>query len=339
MACSASVKCPQHWPVPAEPVGSQLHCGPRGGPGWAWKIELSDMRRQKITFAVAILLVFVGVGPSVAAGVPSTQPFPGVRYRQVTRAEPPLRFFVVRVDLAQPGVHVRVAPGGPDPDGPGEWETTLMTPTSIAAREKFDLVVNGDFFSIAKDEETGKSPGYRPEVWAGAVGPAVTDGKVWSSSHEKRPCLIVRWNRRAGIELVDRPPRDAWAVVAGNTLLVEAGQAVPHRNKDRHPRTVVGLDRKGAILTILVVDGRRPGVSVGMSYEELAREMIRLGCWQAVNLDGGGSTVLAIRDPKGGYRILNTPSDGRERPVANVLGIRITPASHPTPVKSAGRKD
>ncbi|HQE29159.1 MAG TPA: phosphodiester glycosidase family protein, partial [Phycisphaerae bacterium] len=97
--------------------------------------------------------------------------------------------------------------------------------------------------------------------------------------------------------------------------------------KDRHPRTVVGLDREGKTLTILIVDGRRPGVSVGMRYEELAQEMLRLGCWDAVNLDGGGSTVLAMRKPDSrDYVILNTPSDGRERPVANVLGIRVKPS-------------
>ena len=107
-------------------------------------------------------------------------------------------------------------------------------------------------------------------------------------------------------------------------MLVENGKPVPHENKAKHPRTVVGLDDKHTKLTILVVDGRRPGVAIGMSYEELAREMIRLGCKTALNLDGGGSTVMVMRDPSTNtYRILNKPSDGRERPVANVLGITV----------------
>jgi exopolysaccharide biosynthesis protein len=59
-----------------------------------------------------------------------------------------------------------------------------------------------------------------------------------------------------------------------------------------------------------------------MSYDELAAEMIRLGCYTAINLDGGGSSVMAVRDTAmGSFRILNHPSDGHERPVANVLGI------------------
>ena len=61
-----------------------------------------------------------------------------------------------------------------------------------------------------------------------------------------------------------------------------------------------------------------------MSYAELAQEMIRLGCRQALNLDGGGSSMMAIRNADTGkMRILNKPSDGHERAVANVLGVSV----------------
>ena len=61
-----------------------------------------------------------------------------------------------------------------------------------------------------------------------------------------------------------------------------------------------------------------------MSYDELAAEMLRLGCHVALNLDGGGSSVLAVRDPaKDEFKILNQPTDGRERAVANVLGVAV----------------
>lgn len=59
-----------------------------------------------------------------------------------------------------------------------------------------------------------------------------------------------------------------------------------------------------------------------MSYDELATEMIRLGCTEALNLDGGGSSVMAVRDAATGqFQILNQPTDGHERAVANVLGV------------------
>jgi exopolysaccharide biosynthesis protein len=60
-----------------------------------------------------------------------------------------------------------------------------------------------------------------------------------------------------------------------------------------------------------------------MSYNELAAEMLKLGCKEALNLDGGGSSVMAVREPSGTMKMLNEPTDGHERAVANVLGITV----------------
>lgn len=281
---------------------------------------------RSIRKTISIVIVALSTLPWIAlAEFPGERPFPAISYRQETRRDPPMRLFIAQVDLANPRVRVDVSPGGPDPDGPGEWETTLMVPTKVAARERFDLAINGDFFNIpSKPANSTTRPSYRPEVWAGAIGPAVTDGKAWSVARKKTPCLVVRKNKRVSIEMIDKPPADAAEVIAGNVMLVEEGKPVPHKSNAKHPRTVVGLDDKNTRLTILVVDGRRPGVSIGMSYEELAQEMIRLGCHTAVNLDGGGSSVMVMRNSDTNeYKILNRPSDGRERPVANVLGITV----------------
>jgi exopolysaccharide biosynthesis protein len=70
---------------------------------------------------------------------------------------------------------------------------------------------------------------------------------------------------------------------------------------------------------MLVVDGRQPAWSVGMTLPELAELAIEQGAWDAINLDGGGSSAFVYSD---GLRTLtNRPSDGRFRPVANHLGV------------------
>jgi exopolysaccharide biosynthesis protein len=96
---------------------------------------------------------------------------------------------------------------------------------------------------------------------------------------------------------------------------------------ERHPRTAAGVSRDGRTLLLIVVDGRRPGWSVGATLPELARMMLDAGAWGAVNLDGGGSSAMWHREPSAATgRILNRPSDGHVRPVANHLGVRVGPA-------------
>ena len=249
---------------------------------------------------------------------------PGIIYFSETRTNPPTHLFVAEIDLADPKLSVRVARGGVDPDGDGKWQTTLMLPTKIAEREHFSLVINGDFFDARniKDVE-GILSGYRVGQWASVIGPAETDGKIWSTSAAPRPALVVHTNRTVTIEMVANPSPDDFEVMSGNTLLLKDGVDVAPADKTRHPRTVVGLDATGTKLIVLVVDGRKPGIAVGMSYDELAQEMLQLGCTQSLNLDGGGSSVLAIRGADGKMKILNKPTDGRERAVANVLGISV----------------
>lgn len=81
-----------------------------------------------------------------------------------------------------------------------------------------------------------------------------------------------------------------------------------------HPRTAVGFSQDFRTLWFVTVDGRQPGLSRGISLPDLAQFMLDLGCWQAMNLDGGGSTTMVVRD-----QIMNSPSDTRERSVSNSL--------------------
>ncbi len=273
-----------------------------------------------------VVLLPLALGRDVHGQVSATNhPLPGVAIFSETRTQPPTRLFVAFIDLREPGLRLRVSPGGPDPDGAGPWQTTLMRPTEIAARDGLDFVVNGDFYRVPAMDDPVRTNAVRGFSWSAVSGPAVSQGTTWSASSQRRPCLVVNRSGKAAIKLRARPEPEDWEVVAGNTMLVRDGVAVPHENKVRHPRTAVGLNADATRLVVLVVDGRKPEVAIGMNYEELSAELIRLGCHSALNLDGGGSSLMAVRDPaRNGYRILNVPTDGRERPVANVLGVSVT---------------
>ena len=95
------------------------------------------------------------------------------------------------------------------------------------------------------------------------------------------------------------------------------GQKFFEQNPERHPRTMIGAKADGSIV-MATVDGRQTSSDMyGMTSDELGATMQYYGCVSAVNLDGGGSTTIAIRDENNQFRILNSPSDGSLRNDAN----------------------
>lgn len=292
------------------------------------------MRQMRLARIVLSLLVALAACRAVArADFPSTQPFAGVTYRHEVRSNPPLHIHIVAIDLRNPRITLKVARADDDPDGDGPWTTVLRPSSAIARREGFDIAVNGDFF-LGRDTRLvhGRQFRWFEGNWSRAVGPAMTDGVLWNAGEaENWYALVVHRTGRVSIGPARPLPQDAWQVVGGNRLVLDEGRPLPGDNV-RHPRTAAGIDRDGAALTLVVVDGRRKGFSEGMTTAELGAEFQRLGCWKAINLDGGGSTTLVMRNPRTGtWHILNRPSDGSdlplplsiERAVCNVLGISI----------------
>jgi len=138
-----------------------------------------------------------------------------------------------------------------------------------------------------------------------------------------QPGTTVRW----AVTLEPFLPREA---VGGFPVLLR--DSVPAVDLDsagganfgpvRHPRTAVGIAAGGRRVLLVTVDGRQRPYSDGMTLREMADFFLRIGVPTAINLDGGGSTTLVVREPSGALRIVNRPSDAAgERPVANALAV------------------
>ncbi|MBL9167985.1 MAG: phosphodiester glycosidase family protein [Verrucomicrobiales bacterium] len=107
------------------------------------------------------------------------------------------------------------------------------------------------------------------------------------------------------------------------TFDMPAGGAYKYRSVvERHPRSAVGFN--ATHLFLVQVDGRQPELSVGMTLEELGRYMQRLGCQEAINLDGGASSTLWLDG-----KVVNSPSSGGERDIGNSLILLRKPAPLP----------
>lgn len=91
-------------------------------------------------------------------------------------------------------------------------------------------------------------------------------------------------------------------IVGGTPLLISQGEKItdytsektrPSFLTERHPRTAIGIKPNGHWVFV-VVDGRQPDLSIGMTMKELADFLFSLGCCEALNLDGGGSSTLFL---------------------------------------------
>ena len=116
-------------------------------------------------------------------------------------------------------------------------------------------------------------------------------------------------------------------VVGGWPMIVNDGKSVaeyadfvegtfPRFSVGRNPRSAAGISKDGSTLYLVTVDGRRP-TDAGMSLVELAKVMMQLGAYDAMNFDGGGSTTMVVAG-----QIVNRPSDqAGERPIGSAILI------------------
>jgi exopolysaccharide biosynthesis protein len=113
------------------------------------------------------------------------------------------------------------------------------------------------------------------------------------------------------------------SAIGGGGLILKDGSTVHDSGTviaGRQPRTAVGVSQDKSKLILMTVDGRTH--SIGASHNELAALLLRYGAWDAMHLDGGGSTAMVYKEPDTEeYILANTPSDGSERRIVNALGI------------------
>ncbi len=147
-------------------------------------------------------------------------------------------------------------------------------------------------------------------------------GRIWIEAYLHRGRNVGISTRTTATPRLEFTPE---FLIGAGPQLVSAGENVARSEHSsfsqslinmRHPRTAACVRTDGHILFV-TIDGRQEGLSVGMTVEELSAFMIELQCRDAINLDGGGSTTMVIRDA-----VVNRPSDqAGERAVSDALLI------------------
>lgn len=222
-----------------------------------------------------------------------------VTWRQV-RAElfgSPQQITVLAVPRAAGDARVRIVAPAPRGDRPGG----LVRTSDLARAHGAVAAVNGGFF--ARD--------------GGAVDFLHVASRTLRAFDGRRSATLVVGvggvrlaDAAAVVETLargnpaDGDPEVLDALAAG-PWLARAGELLPQPGGPRHPRTAVGL--AGSSLLLVTVDGRTPPAA-GMTMRELAETMRALGCSDAFNLDGGGSTTMWVESLGG---VVNCPCDDK----------------------------
>jgi hypothetical protein len=230
---------------------------------------------------------------------------------------------VVTIDLNQADVRFAVTTGNLNDDRTFRAQTT----SDFLSQNGVQIAINGDFFEPWWNEGPWD---YYPHTGDGVdvFGLSSSDGVIYEAGRQAFQSFYMSADHVPSFE----PPTDGdiYNAISGNVIFVENGQYV-HFDGDyhdnAHPRTAIALNEREHVLILVVVDGRQPNYSEGLTMQELAAVVIDYGGYTALNLDGGGSSTLVVEDDDGKPDVLNSPIDsripGRERPVANHLGIYV----------------
>jgi hypothetical protein len=237
----------------------------------------------------------------------------------------PNHLHILRADLAAGNIQPAVVLAA-DPDADGPAEAALTHPLQLAHDPAVLAFINTNPWDSFADADGKKDRSWFEGQPVEILGLAASGGQMRSLPQSGPASIWLGGRERvfmgecpAGLQVAEG--------LAGFQPIVREGAVVAAPGGPIHPRTAMGVDPSGSVLWLVVVDGRQAGTSEGMTLRELGRVMRRLGCWNAINMDGGGSSVMGLADTDGRLRIVNRPSDRRSgvpriRPLPAILTLR-----------------
>lgn len=201
-----------------------------------------------------------------------------------------------------------------------DWGPTVLTSDWNATSPGYDgkkdivevVVVDNTVSEVRKNQPSTVIP---KDGYVIATCNATTMANMLNSFIQGQPASL-------NIELDFSPDNVEWAFGALN-YLVKDGKVndISSQVLGTNPRTAIGFNKDNTEMIMVTIDGRHKDY-VGVKQTELSDIMIGLGAYNAVNMDGGGSTTMGVDFLRNSnITIVNIPSDGRERKIASGVGV------------------
>ncbi|MDL5514940.1 phosphodiester glycosidase family protein [Arenibacter sp. M-2] len=227
-----------------------------------------------------------------------------------------IKAFISTVDLTTPGINIEVS----TPSNSPAYGRQKMTEQAAYEDKEGHLVwagFNGDFF----DATTGIPRGIVYKDGVAIKGTFVDPTFNWFAI-KKDGTASVGYQEEYALQ-----NKDFKEAVGGRVILLNDGIILPQTDKRLEPRSAVGVSKDGNTVYFLVVDGRNFTYSNGIDYASMAQIFSAIGAYDAMNIDGGGSSTFFTRTTpdftEDRFQLRNWPSDngGQERSVANGIVI------------------
>ena len=287
---------------------------------------IRKLKVDKIIVLILLLMPIVFYGWRISLRSPRVnlrqQLFLGIVYQRKIYAKPrPYVANIVEIDLNNPKIIPFVSS---TPTGSTDNKILAMTTSEFIQKHNLNLAINGSFFYPFTESTPWDFYPHSGDA-VNALGESISDRKRYGIPGEEWNVLCFSSSNIATIETKSCSPNRVRGI-AGKELLLEQGNSTIDNNGGSYARSGVGINATGNKLWLVVVDGKQPFYSEGVTLKEFADLFISLGCDRALNLDGGGSSTLVMQK-SGDLDILNAPIHTkipmRERPVANHLGFKV----------------
>lgn len=240
-----------------------------------------------------------------------------------TYCQKPTRMLMAEVDLSK-GLAISVS----TPDNLNEVGQKLQTVTDQAMNaynsgKDVYLATNGDYFSASTEPNIAWKPG----------GLVYKDGHaLWTTlGYEADNAFYILKDGTAHISTIEEfevNKENVTDALSGWQRMVIDGEpvdsfSISDNSMNFHPRTFVGVSKDNKKVFLFVIDGRQQNYSNGMRLEDMILLCKGAGCYQALNLDGGGSSTMVKRvehnENDVSFEVMNIPSDNPPREVLNGL--------------------
>ena len=234
----------------------------------------------------------------------------GIELARLANEAPPLIATIAKIDLKNPSLTIINTEKARFKKGFVLAETTL----SFAKRNDTTIAINANFFTFKCSFLDSL---YKP------LGLYINDYSVLSNAHSDFAQLVFSPNREPLIQQGFDTSSDVMCGIAGfNQVLKDGKIVITGKSKKIDSRTLIGINKTKDILFLLCVDGERKKISEGATLIKATKIMKEIGAYEAIELDGGGSSTL-IAKINGKQHQLIPSSKKQFRKVATNLGFKI----------------